>query len=87
MREDTNHNSVKEAAYMLNLKPGTVRNYIHSGKLRPIRVKGKRPFFTTEYLKGVMRDGYETVSPKGDRTKDFTISERTQRNHKEVNNG
>ena len=50
--------SLKEAAYEWNLSYGTVRVYISKKRLKPIRPKGRRPYFTRVYVEEVKRYGF-----------------------------
>lgn len=50
--------TMKEFAHALNLSYGTVRVYVYKGILKPIRQKGRRPYFTRRYLEEVLKNGF-----------------------------
>lgn len=50
--------TLKEAAYEWNLSYGTIRVYISKKRLKPIRPKGQRPYFTKAYVEEVKRYGF-----------------------------
>ena len=50
--------TLKEAAHEWQLTYGTVRVYVCQERLKPVRLQGRRPFFTRKYVEEVKRYGF-----------------------------